>query len=342
MAAYINLLKDKIPEKLFSEGFLKSAKRLLELFPIDVTNTFGFEYNLNIDVGPSGLALAIPCRKEYKVSFIRFLSGCAKGYGLRHKSWRILKKVSHEWMDVSSPLYSNLLGIWLEFDVPLDLELPIPNVFFGPLRIGDKEMVRDLILLLTRDEKIIDNVMHCIEHLPDTCQVFHVGRMFSRDRKGIRLVAKGFDRDSLLRYLDRIGWKEDQKFIDTIEEISSNVNRILINFEIDKKLDPHIGIEFSFKPDKLCREYKWHKFLSWLSIKGLVDPRISKDLLAFPGFSIMSNLNEKWPNILIARYIGHIKIVYKGTNKYLTKSYLAIRTYRAPIHNSLYTNPPSF
>lgn len=333
LATYIDLLENKIPEEMFSKEFLKSAKRLFNIFPASVTNTFGFEYNLNIDVGLAGLALAIPSRREYKISFVKFLSEYATNYHLRYKPWKILKKVSNEWVDVSSLLYSNLLGIWLEFDFPLNLTtLPIPNLFFGPLRGGNREVIEYLVSLLVENRNVINNVMNCIEQLPDGCQVFHIGRMFSRRRKGIRLVAKGFDKDDLVAYLGRIRWKEDQRFINIIEEIPSSVNRILINFEINKKIDPHIGIEFSFKPDKLCREERWYEFLNWLSMKGLIGSKLVESLLAFPGLTVLPSANKKYSDMLIARYIGHIKIVYKGINKYLTKSYLAVRTYRTNYH----------
>lgn len=328
LAFYFEFLQKKLPTELFPKEFSRGLKKLLDIFPIDITNAFGFEYSLNINMGPSGFALAIPCRKEYKINFLKFLKESANSYGLRNEPWKTLKKISKEWIDVSSPLYSNLLGIWLEFDIPFRFVPPIPNLFFGPLRGEDNEIVKSIIPLLSKNKRVIDNVMYCIEQLPNTCQVFHIGRMFSRRRKGIRLVAKGFNRDNLLIYLDKIGWEEDQNFIDIIRRSPQDVNRILINFEINKRVDPNIGIEFSFKPDKFHKEKRWYNFLEWLIENGLVDPKMLNPLFSFPGLDTISGSDERYPDILIVRYIGHIKIVYKDVRKYLTKSYLAIRTYR--------------
>jgi hypothetical protein len=236
------------------------------------------------------------------------------------------------WTDPQSVLYNKIQGAWLEFDMPEETpEIPVPSVFFNPANINYETshdplqynwLIHDAIPSIAgrRLRKgVKENLKSCIRKMPRKTSLFIVGVMLSRMTTDIRMSILFRDSRLISSYLKSIGWKGE---INTVERLvkdldKARVNRMVLDYDVGKKIGQKIAIECSFYPNKYHKEKHWKPLLEFLAEKGWVTPSKKDELLSFPG--------EENGNSNIIRYITHLKIVYEPDKPLKVKAYLAIR-----------------
>ena len=194
--------------------------------------------------------------------------------------------------------------------------------------------------------KVEDIVIECIKNLPLESSVFQIGTMLSRNDDEIRIVIKRIQADQIIPYLKSIGWSDDENrgLSTLLEEIKNKVTRIVLHIGVGEQVNPKVGIECSFYPDKYHQEKGWAKFLDYLLEKGLCNEEKHSALLNFPGIEPRDhdqNFNPKYcaPSVMmpeenflssLIRYISHIKLVYQPNKAVEAKAYPAVRLFGRP------------
>ncbi len=273
--------------------------------------------------------------------------------------WEKIHNFSAHWVNTKSPLYENVKNIWLEFDLDKEFsEIPEPSLFFGPKNIIGKtknlslynqnnpiresKWVSDeaLSLLLNSclQEEVKQHLLACFQLLPSDAEVFQIGVMLPRESesKAIRLCIEGIANEHILDYLNNIGWSDSKnQFSSLISKLSSVVDNIKLNFAIDEKIFPKIGLEcYLYRQPK--NSPKWKLFQDFLIKNKLCTLNQANAIYNWFGYSEAENNQELCqdncvetsapvsPNLksVVARLLHHIKIVYQPNQPLKAKSYL--------------------
>lgn len=351
---YLNLIEANIPDELITTTNYSEIKNLAKFFKNNVTSFFGFETNICNNDSKSDYLFAISSRNGEREALLQLLENdILPSSFLNNSEWQNIYRFTKEWSNSESILFSKVHGLWLEFDSNEFLnDIPVPSVFFHPAsisadkldRIEDKWFTRIAIPLLTGKKissKIENNIFRCIENLPPGAALFQIGAMLSRSSDSVRLVFKRIQPNDIIPYLKSIGYKNDTTALEeTLNEMKEFVTRMVLHIRVGEEVDPVVGIEGSFYPDRYHEETGWTKFLDYLKNKDLCNPEKYSALISYPGIETSENeyntdmdfipsikISDESKIKTLIRYISHIKITYSPDHKLEAKAYSGVRLF---------------
>lgn len=346
-----------IPENLISNQNLFEIKKLSDYFIEDLTSFQIFESRLNSYDNQSDYCFAISSKNGERETLSDLLSnGKLPKRFLKNSAWENLRNFTREWINPNSILYENIIGLWFEFDTASTIpETPIPSIFIQPRSnyaiTGDfasqHYWITNISMQLLKGKPLSPNVEkkinECLNKLPGDSSLFQIGTMLSRNDDEIRIVIKRIRPEEIIPYLESIGWSDNEKeeLSIILDDIKRVITRFVLHISVGEHINPKIGIECSFYPDKYHQEPGWGKFLEYLQEKELCNNVKYSALLEFSGIepqeynknfdssdfmpSVMIS-NEKTNSALI-RYISHIKLVYSPDKPTVAKAYPAVRLF---------------
>jgi len=253
-----------------------------------------------------------------------------------HPGWSQLSDFLNEWRTS----LKSIPEIWLEFDINNSSVL-IPAIFVGlPQEISPayetyEIAVQSLNLLLPSAwNEWQDNLYRCFVACPDGVFVSHIGVMLSRKAPALRVNVKRLQAESLIPYLQQLGWQQQSNEVEALmKQLSVLCERITVCLDIGQYISPQIGLECIFLQQ---HESRWAIFLDYLVEHGLCEPEKREALLNWPGQSNPVNSLALWPEHLIAasllkprecftvfeRRLSHIKVVWQPQRRLEAKAYL--------------------
>jgi len=352
---YLRLIESHIPEELISSQCFEEIKNLAGNFSGNLTSFFGFESRLNKSDARSDYLFAISARKGEREALVDLIESDNFTIFRNRPEWQQVAKFAMAWADPHSILHEKVLGLWFEFDsFDFSSEIPIPNIFLQttPLRIDTPKdiskctwITRDAFPLMTGQhlsKKMEQRILRCIQKLPKEASCIHIGVMLSRAKEGVRLVLNRIRPNQIIPYLESIGWSNDSDELSSLlKELENYVTRIVLHINIGEQIDPKIGLECSFYPDRYNLEEGWSKFFEYLAEKGLCNQEKKSALLHYSGVE-QEYINEEFnmnsymiatkiPNDVfshaLVRYISHVKIIYQPNHPLEAKAYPGVRLF---------------
>ena len=306
----------------------------------------GFECRLGAGVSQVDLQqCVVPSKNELALlrEFMTMaISHCEE---VARPGWLRLQNFLTEWSNLSNILHDNIPEIWLEFDIDNpSIFLPLPAIFFGlPQKVLPAieiyEIVAKSINLLLGElpwRGWQDNLYNCFANCPHEAFVSHIGVMLSRNAPALRVNVKRLQPDSLIPYLQQIGWQEDINEVEELmEELFGLVDRITVCLDVGNKIYSKIGLECILLHQP-ADESRWAIFLDYLVEQGLCEPKKREALLNWCGQTNPINTYAPWPDDLIVasllrtrehftvfdRRLSHIKIVWQPQKLLEAKAYL--------------------
>jgi len=350
---HISIASPFLSEDLISEGNFEHIQELAKVFPGNLTSFLGFECRLADPTARADFAFAISGVNGDRNVFVNLLQDphfSAKF--LHHPEWQQISNFAASWADPHSDLYENVKCFWLEFDMPENpTGIPVPSVFFGPAKPHGATNESTQYRWLTQtalpllkggalSETVEQKVMDCIEKIPGAAYLFQVGTMLSREVQTVRVYINRIAPDQIIPYLISIGWADDAgAFAQVIEEIADKADRFVISFDVQEDgIGSKIGIECSFNESQYLLNSKWERFLEYLVTKGLCLPEKRDALLKYSGvenaeiedttMKPLTSASRSLDEVLssaIARFINHVKLVYRPGQPLEAKAYPAVR-----------------
>jgi hypothetical protein len=253
-----------------------------------------------------------------------------------NREWSQLQDFLTEWQ---SSLKS-IPEIWLEFDIN---NSSVPAIFVGlPQEISPAVETYPIatqslnLLLQSAWSDWQDNLYRCFAACPEGVFVSHIGVMLSRNAPALRVNVKRLQANSLIPYLQQLGWQGETKELKALmKQLCALVDRITVCLDVGNKIYPQIGLECIFLK-QAPHESRWAIFLDYLIERGLCEPQKRETLLNWPGQTNPMNSSAPWPTHLIAasllepkehftvfdRRLSHIKVVWQPQGRLEAKAYL--------------------
>jgi hypothetical protein len=354
---YLSSVKPHIPEGLISDENYVKMKKLASYFTTGVTSFFGFETRLDSPNACADYLFAISSMKGEREAFVSLLQNeNEEKHLLQKQEWQYLLNFAATWADPKSELYTNVLGLWLEFDIAEYYQkTPIPCAFIHtiPLRIRSIEEEKKydwvfhsavpLLLGHSLSFPLHQRLLQALRQIPEGASVMDIGFMLSRSYPGVRLVFKHLHPTQIIPYLNSLGWSDvNNELTSLLEELQQQVTRLILHITITEQgVDPKIGLECSFSPDQYQLETRWEAFFDYLYQKGVCCREKKTEVLNFLGvsqedpsqpFSISSYKiavllpSEASVNALV-RYISHVKLCHKPGQPLEAKAYPGVRLF---------------
>ena len=312
----------------------------------------GFECRLSENSPQVDLQQCIVQDERELLLLREFIAATSDGGESLPPGWLQLQNFLAEWSYLN-PLHNSIPEIWLEFDINNSSVLPLPAIFFGlPQEVSPavetyaiaKRMpfgliaTKSLDLLLGRSNwcEWQENLYRCFAACPHGVFVSHIGVMLSRNTPALRVNVKRLQPNSLIPYLQQIGWETETDELQLLmKQLFALVDRITVCLDVGNKIYPQIGLECIFlnQPDS---ESRWGIFLDYLVELRLCEPQKRDALLDWVGQTNPINSLKTWPKNLIAdsllqsrerftvfeRRLSHIKISWGLERPLLAKAYL--------------------
>lgn len=330
MQDYLKVVTPHLHPDLVSPEALSHIQLLAQTLP--ASSLAGFECRLGANQSRVDFEIYFPLEPILPKQF------------LTHPTWQSLQTLYREWALPTSVLHQVVEGIGLEFDIDGCLDdVPIPCIFLAlkPIDARDSDkLIETANSLLNRriSTQLETNLKVCADYLPPGAFFTHFGVMLSRSsEEAIRVVVKGLTSEQLADYLTKIGWIDPtDTFSALIPNLSEFVDRILLSFDVGKRVYPRISWE-GYITESLQDRSRLQLFLNHLVAQELCTPSKRDALLAWKGFSQPSFApSELWPrNIswgdrflssraisIFLRWINHIKVVYQPGKPLEAKAYL--------------------
>jgi hypothetical protein len=355
--SYLSSIEPHVSEGLINEENYGKIKRLSSHFPLNITSFFGFETRLCSPHAVADYLFAISSRNGEREAFASFLQNeDATKHLLQTQQWQHLRSFAITWVNPKSEIHTNVLGLWLEFDsAESSQETPVPCVFIHtiPLRITSEENEQKydwvfhsaipLLLGHPLSESLHQRVLQALHQVPEGSSVMDIGVMLSRATPGIRLVFKHLHPTQIIPYLESLGWSDSQNELSQlIGELHQQVTRLVLHITITEQgVDPKIGLECSFAPDRYHLETRWEPFFEYLYQKGVCCLEKKTEVLDFLGISHedpsqpFDRSTYKVAVLLpigssahtLVRYISHVKLSYIPGRPLEAKAYPGVRLF---------------
>lgn len=354
---YLSLIEPNLPEGLISTKNYSEMKKLASCFTPNITSFFGFESRLSSPDARADFLFAVSSQGGEREALLHFLHDEHEAQQfLRHNEWQHLRDFAATWANPDSELYTNILGLWLEFDTAnASQETPIPCVFIHtiPLRITSRAEERKyewmfhtaLPLLLGHplSSHLHQRLLEAFCKLPNGASVMDIGFMLSRGTAGARLVLRHLHPTQIIPYLESLGWSDtNNELASMIQDLQTRVTRLVLHITITEQgVDQKIGLECSFSPDHYHLENRWASFFDYLIQKGVCCPEKKTEALKFLGvnteeplqpfdsssYTVAVRLPSKVPVNALVRYMSHVKLVYKPGQPLEAKAYPGVRLF---------------
>ena len=355
----LQTLEYYLGENLISSDVFSQICQIANLLPnFPTISDAGFECHLGSSTPRTDFLVAFATLNQGRETLVD-RSKTLANLSSASSVWEKIYNFSARWANPKSPLYKNVDNIWLEFDIDKHfLEVPEPSLFFGCKNIIGKNQKKSscnqininceskwvsdealsLLLNSSLQKEVKQQLSSCFRSLPFNAEVFQIGVMLPRksESKAIRLCIEDIANERILEYLKNIGWSDSSNQLNCLlSELSSLVDVIRLNFAIEDKIFPKIGLEcYLHKQPK--NSPKWKLFRDYLIKNKLCTLNQANALFNWSGYSKEKN-NTKLqqynfakaspfdsPNFksTIVRLFHHVKIVYQPNQPLQAKAYL--------------------
>jgi hypothetical protein len=339
---------------LISMDALADIRHVASLLPGAITDFFGFECPLGSDRQEADFLVC--CRVRHGSREI--LSGPVAGWDpfsrfQQEPIWRSIRKFANEWAEPSSPLYSAIHNLWIEFDIDDTLpSVPAPNVFIGvdhlrtfsPSAAQQRSSAQyawltDLALPILRGEATTPAVRRQLTRivalLPPAAQVFQVGLMLARKFQGVRLCMRGIAIGQIAGYLSALEWDGDSIELECLLAwLEERVDRIDLDLDMTDHVLPKIGLEcyLGASESRVCA------FLDHLISCQLCTAPKAAAVAMWTGIADEDQTPEIWPGNLaeaarssgagfrsaFVRRLHHVKVDFHAVAPLQAKAYLGV------------------
>jgi hypothetical protein len=334
MQSSVNEIFDRtaphMPESLISREVMSIFKELNDRFPVSITDNEIFECPLGTDDPLSDLSLSVSAAGREIIAGIREGPGMDRSL-LKSRIWKRIRSFCKRWCLQESSGNTGAMG--LEFDLQsLGRRIPVPGVFiYGHVPEGKefschrsdryRWIIEGLECLKGRPLKreISDNLIHCLDAIPDEGAMDYAGLMLSRRQDLVRAVIR-IPSESLREYLKVIKYPGDlQKLFDLVNELS-RYSSLRYNLDISGAVRSRVGVE-CFPIDKARgQREKWERLLSLLVERSLCVEQKKDALMDWLGYEQVT-LPAGIEPYYIFRRIDHIKVTYEMNRPLLAKAY---------------------
>jgi hypothetical protein len=339
---------------LISLRALSNIRPIASLLPGALTDFFGFECPLGVSEATADFLVCSRASQGGR----EILNGQRPGRDLPaffqdEPVWQRIRSFSSEWFNPQSPLFDHVHNIWIEFDVEgTPPSIPVPSVFIGPnnlqplgAAIDNGEMPRHcawltdsalpLLLGSKPDSPLRAQIARCTNLLPSGARIFQVGLMLARTSQTTRLCVRGVSGTQIIEYLGALGWDETlTELKQVVCSLLPFVDRIDLDLDVTDRVLPKIGLECYLAPNAAAVR----RFLDYLVSSGLSTPVKAEALESWRGMAHERLTPDIWPKDLLAvsgflggrvhsifaRWLHHIKIVYRPALQLQAKAYLAV------------------
>jgi len=192
---------------------------------------------------------------------------------------------------------------------------------------------------LARDTALI--LACAVDALPTRSVPFQLGAMRSRPGDALRLVTRNIAGSRVVGYLRAIGWAGDDRMVTRIiRALVPAVDSLALSLDLMDAVQPRIGIECYVKPGSRFRS-DWRRLAERLVELDLCTSDQAAALLGWSGVCRPETCAAPWPRHLlwgdrllasraasvIARTLGHVKIVLQPGSPPHAKAYLGFAHY---------------
>lgn len=340
-----------VSELLINKESFETCNQVASHFPSNGIFMCGFECRLGTDSADadflfcvnkhSGRNLAWTCDDRDESALIPkpFKSNAI---------WEKIGVFGQSWVDDRDTLSREVDNIWFEFDCAdnVDLNLPIPSFFFGPVNTftdSPAELQRvfatvQKLLGIGNDAPGVASLFEKVAtELPAGSRVFQIGTMLSRLKAPSRICIRDLDGAQICEYLKALDWKGNVDLVRLeLEAVLGLTKEIRLNLDVYESLGTKVGIECYFSHEDEGKSVR--QFLAHLSDKNLCTEEKMKAVLEYSG--VYSNVTDgNWPAHLqlgtqltqfknisaILRGINHIKLVFDTECMIEAKIYLKVQ-----------------
>lgn len=262
--------------------------------------------------------------------------------------WEKIGVFGQSWVNDQNNLSREVDNIWFEFDCAdnVDLSLPIPSFFFGPVNTfinSPSELQRvfgtvQKLLGRCNDAPEVASLFEKVANaLPVGSRIFQIGTMLSRVKAPSRICIRDLNEAQVCDYLKAVGWRGNIDLVRLeLEAVSGLTKEIRLNLDVYEDLGTKAGIECYFSHEDEGKSVQ--QFLTHLSDRKLCTDEKMKAVLEYSG--VCSNVtDENWPAHLqlgtqltqfkkisgILRGVNHIKIVFDTERMIEAKIYLKVQ-----------------
>lgn len=240
--------------------------------------------------------------------------------------------------------YDRIHELWLELDLARETTGSlVPAVFMGlarwdtdaeELRAGTPASVVGALRHLGGAElpaNTLAGLERCFTALRPEQHVLQVGAMLSRPERGLRVVARGFDRAGALAYLRRIGWPGELLRVgNELAGLLPRCERVALSIDVGSAVGPRLGLEASpslaWVPG---RDPRCAGLLDHFVARGLCSAGEAEGLLAWGGRTTWGAVSPGLERLglpvpSIARGINHFKLVLEPEREPFVKAYFGV------------------
>ena len=346
VSEYVAMTRRWITENIVPKNNLADIERVSEYIPAELSPGVGFETRLDtIRGGRNDCFFSISCSSRDRNKFQEFSNPSNLPAVFRkYDEWEKIYKFAKIWAKEEYPVSKEIVGFWLEFDIPLCGDKPfVPSIFFEPIRITRKEWLADKLYIFKEDihKDTIDNVYKCIQETPPESSLLALGLMLHRAEDNVRIAIKKFPARYLNQYFKKMNWypcsrEGIKRFVEISKKLSKLCNRVTLHFAVGSDgISKDIQLEFSFNPNKFYLEEGWKKIFHILKQEELCHPDKIRDILTFPGIQYTGEkLSATCAGTQcdlyshLVRYISHVKLIHG--KEITTKAYMGIKHYWLP------------
>jgi hypothetical protein len=321
---------------------------IAQRLPAHATSLFGFESRLDDNAATLDFLVHVDSRSGGHRVLADALTRDEAFAPLRDDDvWRRVGEFARLWSTPGSTpdvsLDRDVHAMWLEFDVMPGEHLPRPSVFIAPDlsrggRRGDASIAATR-LLRGRDllEEQAQRIASCLDALPDTAGLVHIGMMLSRPGDALRLCIGGLGIAGIPAYLARLGREADGlQMMRAIDRWKPYISRAYLNLDVADVIAPRLALECyapmepSSQSVLVYERQRWRPFFDELVDAGLCTSARADALLAYVG---MERSTPDWPPLfagdphVLVRHINHVKLQFQS-GTLAAKAYLAARYVR--------------
>ena len=322
---YLQVVASHLPPALLSPQALLHIRRLARA--LAPASLFGFESRLATPAATADFAIGLTPEFRSRALFAGSSPHDDAAGLLAAPGWARFHAFAARWADPTSPLYSDVGTVWLEFDVAGGGEIPAPNVLFGIRASQDPQALAEAGLECLLGQSLPVAIRHqlsrCYAGLPPRAHIFQVGAMLARQARGVRVCVYPVRPEQIVPYLQRIGWLGPlDEVADVLAPFCHMAVNLALNVDAGDGVGPKIGLE-CYLDERRDPQLgpRWPALLEHLVAHGMCTPEKHDALLGWPGWQRTSQFI--WPSLFL-RLLNHLKLVYAPGQPLEAKAYWGV------------------